>query len=59
MQPPTRTPARHLHLSAQGLRTTRRTQAALLALRQCVQYMQLLNINTINVVARSPCAQPE
>ncbi|MEO5796915.1 MAG: crosslink repair DNA glycosylase YcaQ family protein, partial [Rhodoferax sp.] len=46
--------ARNLHLAAQGLLTTPRRKATPLALRQCIQRMQLLQIDTISVVARSP-----
>ena len=50
----TLTQARNLHLCAQGLLTTRRRPATPLALRECIQRMQLLQIDTISVVARSP-----
>ncbi len=46
--------ARHLQLAAQGLLTTPRRTATQLALRQCIAQMQLLQIDTISVVARSP-----
>jgi uncharacterized protein YcaQ len=50
----TPTQARNLHLAAQGLLTTPRRQATPHDLRQCIQRMQLLQIDTIHVVARSP-----
>lgn len=50
----TLTQARNLHLAAQGLLTTPRRKATPQALRQCIQRMQLLQIDTIQVVARSP-----
>jgi uncharacterized protein YcaQ len=46
--------ARNLHLAAQGLLESRGTQATRAALRQCIANMQLLQIDTIHVVARSP-----
>ena len=46
--------ARNLHLAAQGLLTTPASKATPLALHQCIQRMQLLQIDTISVVARSP-----
>ncbi len=46
--------ARNLHLAAQGLLTSPRRAATPQALRQCIQRMQLLQIDTIHVVARSP-----
>ncbi|MBC7681245.1 MAG: YcaQ family DNA glycosylase [Ferruginibacter sp.] len=50
----TLTQARNLHLAAQGLLTTPRRKATQQDLRQCIQRMQLLQIDTISVVARSP-----
>jgi uncharacterized protein YcaQ len=46
--------ARCLQLAAQGLLRTPRRTATALALRQCIAQMQLLQIDTISVVARSP-----
>jgi uncharacterized protein len=46
--------ARHLQLAAQGLLTPPARAATRLALRRCIQRMQLLQIDTIHVVARSP-----
>ena len=46
--------ARNLHLAAQGLLTTPPSKVTPLALHQCIQRMQLLQIDTISVVARSP-----
>ena len=46
--------ARHLQLAAQGLLTPPARSATPLALRRCIQRMQLLQIDTIHVVARSP-----
>jgi uncharacterized protein YcaQ len=46
--------ARHLQLAAQGLLRSPRRKATPLALRQCIAQMQLLQIDTISVVARSP-----
>ncbi|MDR7378190.1 uncharacterized protein YcaQ [Rhodoferax ferrireducens] len=46
--------ARLLQLAAQGLLTTPRRAATPLALRDCIARMQLLQIDTISVVARSP-----
>lgn len=46
--------ARKLHLAAQGLLNTPRRKATRQDLRQCVERMQLLQIDTIHVVARSP-----
>ena len=46
--------ARHLQLAAQGLLVPARTKATPLALRRCIERMQLLQIDTIHVVARSP-----
>jgi uncharacterized protein len=46
--------ARALHLAAQGLLTPPTKIATPLALRQCIAQMQLLQIDTIHVVARSP-----
>lgn len=48
------TQARCLHLAAQGLLTTPTRVATPLALRRCIERMQLLQIDTIHVVARSP-----
>lgn len=47
------TDARHLHLAAQGLLKTRRraTPADILA---TISRMSLLQIDTINIVSRSP-----
>lgn len=46
--------ARYLHLAAQGLLAPPARTASPLALRRCIQRMQLLQIDTIHVVARSP-----
>lgn len=46
--------ARNLQLAAQGLLTTPRRKAAPRDLRQCIERMHLLQIDTIHVVARSP-----
>ena len=46
--------ARNLHLAAQGLLVPRGKQATRAALRACIAQMQLLQIDTIHVVARSP-----
>ena len=46
--------ARNLHLAAQGLLEPRGKLATRAALRQCIANMQLLQIDTIHVVARSP-----
>lgn len=46
--------ARLLQLAAQGLLSTPRRVATPLALRDCIARMQLLQIDTISVVARSP-----
>lgn len=46
--------ARALQLAAQGLLTPPRRMATPLALRQCIERMQLLQIDTIHVVNRSP-----
>ena len=46
--------ARHLHLAAQGLLAAPAKAATPLALRRCIERMQLLQIDTIHVVARSP-----
>ena len=54
MQTLTLPQARNLHLAAQGLLTTPRRKATPSDLRQCIQRMQLLQIDTISVVARSP-----
>ena len=46
--------ARNLQLAAQGLLTTPPSVATRKSLRQCIARMQLLQIDTIHVVARSP-----
>ena len=46
--------ARHLQLHAQGLLTAPTRAASPAALRDCIRRMQLLQIDTIHVVARSP-----
>jgi uncharacterized protein len=46
--------ARHLQLAAQGLLTPPSCAATPQALRSCIGQMQLLQIDTISVVARSP-----
>ena len=46
--------ARHLQLHAQGLLTAPARVATPAALRSCIRRMQLLQIDTIHVVARSP-----
>ena len=46
--------ARHLHLSAQGLLRPLGRRAHFADLYACVRQMSLLQIDTINVVARSP-----
>jgi uncharacterized protein YcaQ len=46
--------ARALHLAAQGLLTAPAKAATPLALRKCIAQMQLLQIDTIHVVSRSP-----
>ena len=46
--------ARHLHLAAQGLLEAPTKSATPLALRRSIERMQLLQIDTIHVVARSP-----
>ncbi|HEX7113370.1 MAG TPA: crosslink repair DNA glycosylase YcaQ family protein [Mizugakiibacter sp.] len=46
--------ARQLHLAAQGLLTRPRARATPQALLQAIARMQLLQIDTIHVVARSP-----
>ena len=46
--------ARCLQLAAQGLLTPPAKAATPLALRRCIERMQLLQIDTIHVVARSP-----
>ena len=46
--------ARALQLSAQGLLVPVAKTATRLALRRCIERMQLLQIDTIHVVARSP-----
>ena len=46
--------ARQLHLAAQGLLVPPLRTATPLALRRCIERMQLLQIDTIHVVARSP-----
>ena len=48
------TQARHLQLAAQGLLLPPKRAATRLALRRCIARMQLLQIDTIHVVARSP-----
>ena len=45
---------RALHLAAQGLLTPPAKAATPLALRKCISQMQLLQIDTIHVVSRSP-----
>lgn len=50
----TLTQARHLQLAAQGLLEAPAKSATPLALRRCIARMQLLQIDTIHVVARSP-----
>jgi uncharacterized protein len=50
----TLTQARQLHLAAQGLLTPPARAATRAALLRCIQRMQLLQIDTIHVVARSP-----
>lgn len=46
--------ARNLHLAAQGLLQPAQRPATRAALRRCIAQMQLLQIDTIHVVARSP-----
>ena len=46
--------ARNLQLAAQGLLEPATRKATPLALRRCIERMQLLQIDTIHVVARSP-----
>lgn len=46
--------ARNLQLAAQGLLVTPTKAATALAVRRCIERMQLLQIDTIHVVARSP-----
>ncbi len=46
--------ARHLQLHAQGLLTAPARTATPASLRNCIRRMQLLQIDTIHVVARSP-----
>lgn len=46
--------ARNLQLAAQGLLQPASRKASPLALRRCIARMQLLQIDTIHVVARSP-----
>ncbi len=46
--------ARHLHLAAQGLLQPPAKAATRAALCKCIAQMQLLQIDTIHVVARSP-----
>ena len=46
--------ARHLQLAAQGLLNPPDRAATRLGLRKCIERMQLLQIDTIHVVARSP-----
>jgi uncharacterized protein YcaQ len=48
------TQARHLQLHAQGLLAPPARPATPAALRHCIRRMQLLQIDTIHVVARSP-----
>ncbi|MDD5332460.1 MAG: crosslink repair DNA glycosylase YcaQ family protein [Rhodoferax sp.] len=48
------TQARHLQLAAQGLLLAPERAATRLSLRRCLERMQLLQIDTIHVVARSP-----
>ena len=48
------TQARKLQLAAQGLLVAPTRRATPLALRRCIERMQLLQIDTIQVVARSP-----
>jgi uncharacterized protein len=50
----TLTQARQLHLGAQGLLAPPARAATRTALLRCIQRMQLLQIDTIHVVARSP-----
>ncbi len=50
----TQTQARYLHLAAQGLLVPPERAATRLSLRRCIARMQLLQIDTIHVVARSP-----
>ena len=56
MDHPSLTPAqaRQLQLAAQGLLLPPKRLATRLALRRCIERMQLLQIDTIHVVARSP-----
>lgn len=46
--------ARNLHLAAQGLLVAPTKAATALAVRRCIERMQLLQIDTIHVLARSP-----
>ncbi len=46
--------ARHLHLAAQGLLKKPRRRARASDILSTIQQMSLLQIDTINVVARSP-----
>ena len=46
--------ARNLHLAAQGLLTPPARPATMATLRACISRMRLLQIDTIQVVARSP-----
>ncbi len=46
--------ARHLQLAAQGLLAPAKSVATRVSLRRCIERMQLLQIDTIHVVARSP-----
>jgi uncharacterized protein YcaQ len=48
------TQARHLQLAAQDLLSQPKRAATPLSLRRCLERMQLLQIDTIQVVARSP-----
>ena len=50
----TGTQARHLQLAAQDLLAPPDRAATRLSLRRCIERMQLLQIDTIHVVARSP-----
>ena len=50
----TLTQARHLQLAGQDLLAPPRRKATPMALRECIERMQLLQIDTISVVARSP-----
>jgi len=50
----TQTQARTLHLAAQGLSRRPRARATRQSLLDCIMRMQMLQIDTINVVERSP-----